>query len=600
MAEQQETPEAAQPSAAVATTRPPVELPPERVHHGVMENLQGWLVEEGPWWLCSFVFHMVLFLGLALFATIFAPRVVKTLAEEAAPEFEEANVEPRTDAKKIERFKLDEAPLEPTSLQPDQLDLKPPAKAAQTAEYNDDSDTFVHAGGGVEAKNNQPALGGLSASFKGLGAGPELEGLGGLTTRAGAGKAPGSGGSGSGFGGRGQGHRKAMLGRDGPTIQSERSVAAALNWLARHQNRDGSWSLKSFPQHCSGGKACDGTARFDRFSAATAMALLPFLASGTTPDTRGATYRANVAKGIEYLIKNQLPDGDLQIEESNLYDHGLAAIALCECYGMSPNGNFGKRVRPAAQAALNFTMAAQDPVGGGWRYAPHDPGDTSAVGWQLMALKSGRMATLTVDEAVFAKSAKFLDSVCHGGKHGGLFCYMPDGLYSAMSDGTIVNGDLAVTAIGLLCRQYMGMARTDPAMIEGTAHLMDNLPDIQNRNTYYWYYATQVMHNQPGPEWDAWNRKMRRTLIESQCQDSDGCASGSWSPYTAAGEKNRDNIGSLGGRVMMTSLSALILEVYYRYLPLYKLDKDSGDATPVAKAAGGEKKPAKAEVKTKK
>ena len=31
------------------------------------------------------------------------------------------------------------------------------------------------------------------------------------------------------------------------------------------------------------------------------------------------------------------------------------------------------------------------------------------------------------------------------------------------------------------------------------------------------------MHNQPGPQWDKWNRKMRRVLIETQA--TAGCAS---------------------------------------------------------------------------
>ncbi len=32
----------------------------------------------------------------------------------------------------------------------------------------------------------------------------------------------------------------------------------------------------------------------------------------------------------------------------------------------------------------------------------------------------------------------------------------------------------AMTAIGLLCREYMHMPRTDPAMVEGTAYIMQN------------------------------------------------------------------------------------------------------------------------------
>ncbi len=108
-------------------------------------------------------------------------------------------------------------------------------------------------------------------------------------------------------------------------------------------------------------------------------------------------------------------------------------------------------------------------------------------------------------------------------------------------------------------------------MIAGTALLMNNQPDKSGRNTYYWYYATQVMHNQPGPDWDTWNRKMRRKLIETQCKDG-GCAEGSWDPASP----QEDAWGPDGGRLMMTGLSALTLEVYYRYLPLYKLDSEAG------------------------
>jgi hypothetical protein len=65
--------------------------------------------------------------------------------------------------------------------------------------------------------------------------------------------------------------------------------------------------------------------------------------------------------------------------------------------------------------------------------------------------------------------------------------------------------------------------------------------------------------------------------VETQCKT--GCAAGSWDPSVPA----RDNFGVLGGRVMMTSLSALTLEVYYRYLPLYQLDKEEGKAADASK-----------------
>ena len=89
-----------------------------------------------------------------------------------------------------------------------------------------------------------------------------------------------------------------------------------------------------------------------------------------------------------------------------------------------------------------------------------------------MALKSGRMAYLPVNPAVFEKAKAFLKSVSFGGQYGGRFSYMP-------GRQTVGGDDRATTAIGLLCHQYMGMPRTDPAMVEGTAFLMQNLPDVE-------------------------------------------------------------------------------------------------------------------------
>ena len=76
-------------------------------------------------------------------------------------------------------------------------------------------------------------------------------------------------------------------------------------------------------------------------------------------------------------------------------------------------------------------------------------------------------------------------------------------------------------------------------------------PTRAAHNLYYWYYATQVMHNQPGPDWDTWNRKMRRLLIDTQSKD--GCAAGSWDPDAPT----QDQWGDIGGRLMMTSLCGL-------------------------------------------
>ena len=125
-------------------------------------------------------------------------------------------------------------------------------------------------------------------------------------------------------------------------------------------------------------------------------------------------------------------------------------------------------------------------------------------------------------------------------------------------------------------------------MIEGTAMIMANQPNPDAPSMYRWYYATQVMHNQPGPDWDVWNRKMRRALIDTQCKEDNA--------RPGVGAPRRIGSGRWPVACIMTSLSALTLEVYYRYLPLYKLDTEGGAGAPAA-ATPFEKHAGKATVK---
>jgi hypothetical protein len=85
-----------------------------------------------------------------------------------------------------------------------------------------------------------------------------------------------------------------------------------------------------------------------------------------------------------------------------MYSHGLATICICEAYGLTSD----PVLKAPAQHAIDFIVKAQDPAGGGWRYAPRQSGDTSVVGWQVMALKSGQMSGLSVPVATFASPVR--------------------------------------------------------------------------------------------------------------------------------------------------------------------------------------------------
>ena len=130
----------------------------------------------------------------------------------------------------------------------------------------------------VVTTSGQSSVGGLGGfDVKALGATGTGKGKVGAFTGTGISARGGSGG-GWGFAGRtSSGSKKAMLGSSGGTRQSERAVAAALNWLARHQLPNGSWSLSAYKSRCKDGSCTGPSARGDRFAAATALALLPLL-----------------------------------------------------------------------------------------------------------------------------------------------------------------------------------------------------------------------------------------------------------------------------------------------------------------------------------
>ena len=173
------------------------------------------------------------------------------------------------------------------------------------------------------------------------------------------------------------------------------AVRLGLAWIEKTQHRDGYWSLERIYRQ-DRGEYYPGRGNQHSDSAATGLGLLPFLADGHTH--RSGEHQATVRKGIDWLVKHQKPDGDLSFQtdgNAQMYAHAIAAIALCEAFGMSKDPD----LQAPAQRAIDFIIKAQTKELGGWRYHPNQDSDTSVVGWEVMALKSGQMAGLIVPRA---------------------------------------------------------------------------------------------------------------------------------------------------------------------------------------------------------
>jgi hypothetical protein len=341
------------------------------------------------------------------------------------------------------------------------------------------------------------------------------------------------------------GRRPKAMQRGDITAGSEAAVANSLKWLANVQQRDGGWSFDMAQSHPA--VTNHGTASRAR-NAATAMALLPFLAAGHTH--KEGKYAKVVYRGLEFLMANTNKEytkgNDVSWFEADgsMYSHGLATMAVCEAYGMTKD----KALMAYAQGGMNFIGTAQDPAKGGWRYQPKQPGDTSVVGWQLMALKSGHLSYLTTNPQTIKLVQVYLDSVSDPNDYRAFYGYQN------------ASRSPANTAIGLLCRVHLGWTSEQQGLQAGVEYLSKTRP--HRTNLYYNYYASQVLHQWGGDEFQKFNTQLREDLIK--WQNTAGSNAGSWHPADWVPGFRGDHTAERGGRLCTTSLATLILEVTYR------------------------------------
>lgn len=187
----------------------------------------------------------------------------------------------------------------------------------------------------------------------------------------------------------------------------------------------------------------------------------------------------------------------------------------------------------------------------------------SVSGWMMMALKSAKLAGLDLNDRIFEEVVAFTDELTdpQTGRTG----YQKRGELPVRAKGREQqfpgSESESMTAVGMLVRIFGGHdPKVDPMLKAGAELLMKRLPvfekDTGKVDMYYWYYGTLAMFQVGGPEWTAWNNKMKSAIIDSQRSDK-GNSFGSWDPVGPWGED--------GGRVYSTALMTMCLEVYYRY-----------------------------------
>lgn len=315
---------------------------------------------------------------------------------------------------------------------------------------------------------------------------------------------------------------------------AEAAVLRALEWLRINQNQDGSWGTN------------------DK-EAMAGLGILTFLAHGET--TASEKYGPTVERAIRYLVAKQNEKGEFAKTDTTAgtYSQAICVYAISEAYGMTRIPSLKSVMERGAQLLIDGQQAKG---GYDYKFAKGDRRDTSLGGWCCQAMKAAYIA---------------------GAENAGLHDAMEKAVQDMKSvqkaeDGSFYYSKIAashsthsITAVAVLSMQLLGHAE-DPEVSRGMDYLggadckWESPPDWP---MYAWYYISQTKFHKGGATWTSWNNQFAPQFIRNQNPD------GHWdSPglKLGAGATGRENMHP----VYATTLAALTLQVYYRFLPTYK------------------------------
>lgn len=298
------------------------------------------------------------------------------------------------------------------------------------------------------------------------------------------------------------------------TPEIAQATAKGLDFLAKSQKPDGSWSDQSYGS----------------VPGVVGLAMMAFLAHGDTPDE--GKHGQVIRRAVDFIVKHQEPNGLLSGGGSPMYSHGFATMALAEVYGVIDDD----RVGPALKKAVGLIISSQN-AQGGWRYSVNsNDSDTTVSGAQMMALRAAANSGIEVPMTTIKRGVAYYKSCfCQGGGFG----------YTG-ADGA----SPARAGIGMLILCLSGEYRSPE--VKATADWM--LTNGMGRDSYGFYatyYCSQAMYQGGGRYWREWNNTQTPAIIAMQQPD------GSW------------NSGSCG-QTCDTAMALLSIEINYNLLPIYQ------------------------------
>ena len=317
---------------------------------------------------------------------------------------------------------------------------------------------------------------------------------------------------------------------------TETAIMKGLNWLKSVQDEDGGWGNKD--------KDDQGNPKKTDRNAMTAMALLAYLGHCELQDS--PTFGPTVQKGIDFLTSTP-PDGPVQ-GGAGSYSHPIRTYALCEAYTMTKIPKLKEYAKRAAEVVVKGQNES-----GGWAYGygkgPVAHTDLSVTGWNIQALKAAALTGISIDglDASMDKAAAYTKR-----------CQDATGKF-AYKEGS--GGKPSLTGTGVLCLQIWKNASSKEAQLGLDWIIANQKQEWKQIDVYEWYYHAQACFQATGVSggskyWRAWNKNFQQIVCGAQASD------GHW-PHGKHFHGDTD--------IYRTTMTILMLEVYYRYMPSTKV-----------------------------
>jgi len=333
---------------------------------------------------------------------------------------------------------------------------------------------------------------------------------------------------------------------------TEPAVFRALEWLSKNQHQNGSWGPDRLERK-----------KDQKYAVGlTGLAILTFLAHGETP--QHGRFQLNVKRGLQFLTSQQDSVRGSFTSINNApgnndyapYAHAIATYAISEAYGLTRISG----LKGVMEKALQPIIEGQMPDGG-WAYGYDNASgarkDLSVMGWQVQALKSAAIAGAG-NQGLYASLSNAVHGIALMQLSNGRF------VYSAHDSMLTGSGTDSMTGVGVLCLQLLGYGKRSEARA-GLRALKEVKckwaadswgSGLHHTRSYDYYYITQAKFQEGKGTWRQWNRHMAAELVEAQHEE------GFW--------LGPESENSMVHKVYNTTLAALTLQVYYRFLPTYK------------------------------